>query len=267
MTTYYFDYIEKNEKLLSDIYQRLSEKGLLEIYQNNESKYGAHFTHEEKIKINDEYNIDIRVDNLTILATVNLKDTTSLICWDKWSAIFGKEEPVTDFNFFKEPYFIQVKKSVEQIQNLQTPEEDIVKVMFYQFKHDDTYIQLTVDAEGYSNEYVFAFDFYNEIAEDSSKNPVRNKTVEYNYEFLRQLKDFPNVNDYIEEITDYIFIGKELSQETRDIMYLCSDINKEMIDNFELLKIDINDFSKELKNAYEFQPQKKSFYDKMLRKK
>ena len=72
MTTYYFDYIEKNEKLLSDIYQRLSEKGLLEIYQNNESKYGAHFTHEEKIKINDEYNIDIRVDNLTILATHHL---------------------------------------------------------------------------------------------------------------------------------------------------------------------------------------------------
>lgn len=237
MTDYYYNYIEKNENLLSIIYDFLNKKEIIKKYHESQGRY-SHLGIEENILINKDYKINIQVSNV-IMATISLKENKSIIVWNKWSEPFAEEEPITKFEHFRKPYFIQVMKINKIINN------DTEINFLYQLKHDDTFINAKVKNISYENDYVFALDYYNEFSEDSEKNKERNE-IEYNYNFLRNLKYFPKLNDYIQEIADYILIGKELSQGTKDLMLLYSDINEKMISDFEVLRFNMNDFNYEV---------------------
>lgn len=237
MNKYYKKFIVSNKNFLDEIYEKLKEENIIENLLND-----SFINKIIEIDLKNNYKIKISLRYSTgIIIYVDLKE--HLLMTSYKANIFQKQrdslinirektrERFNDLNTIR----IYKKNTDGNVSSLYELTKDSATMSVFQVNklkkndEEDVYrISLNNDFEIMTN--------------INNKNPERNIK---NYLFLENINKIKSSMINFEEISDYIFIGKRLTEETKDHLSIMLDIDRKIIDDFDTVKTDLYSFSYE----------------------
>lgn len=238
MNKYYKKFIVSNKNFLDEIYEKLKEENLIEDLLND-----SFINKIIEIDLKNDYKIKISIRYSTgIIIYIDLKE--HLLMTSYKADIFQKKrdslinirektrERFNDLNTIR----IYKKNTDGNISSLYELTKDSAAFSVFKLKK----IEKNREEEAYRISLNNNFEIIDNI--NNEKHEENNIT---NYLFLENIKKIePSILNF-EDISDYIFLGKRLKEETKDHLSIMLDINKKIIDDFDTVKTDIYSFNYE----------------------
>lgn len=248
MNKYYEKFIKDNEDIFLLVAKKFSETGSL-----RKMVLGNPQNQRLKLEFEKQYEAMIELNSNRILATVGLKETHATILWvlDKENISYNEINNFDINSFFKKPSEINLSKQESETKIIQLSEDTFFKrTALSRLKIESGNITLGIrytsktEEENYEGTHDFILDS-NLNTQHITKGRRKDPNVENEFLILKKLKEIKENFNYIEDITDYLFLGKKIPNEIEDILPLSIDIDKECLDLHKDYKININDFRNE----------------------
>lgn len=230
MNSYYEMFIKYNNKIMLEIFDSFEKNNILRKINNKD-------TFIEKIDIGNGYYAEMKVEDFHFTVNVNLKNYAIGFYFNDGD-IYSE---IISFEDFKNKYYIKINKK--------KPEDSKTSKTIYFISKDYSAITYSMKDKSFSSvipKTLASFsngDIVDIIKNEQVDNLILNSK---NTSFFTSLRSIPNFKDISEEITDFIFIGKEISKETKDLINLSADITPEMIAGCKELLFNIKDVNEEI---------------------
>lgn len=230
MNKYYENFLKYNNKLMLDLFDSFEKHNILKKikfvpYADNKNKFI------EKIDIGNGYYAEMKVESSDFTINVNLKKHSI-------DFYFNKDNFYSDsitFEEFKSKYYIKINNKKSKI--IYFISKDYSAITFSMKENTlSSVVPKTIASFSKGN-------IVDIIKAEHIDNIVLNSK---NTAFFSSLRMIPNFKDVSEEITDFIFIGKEISKETKDLLNLSTDITPEMIEGSKKLIFNMKDVNEEI---------------------
>lgn len=236
MNKYYDIFLNYNNKLMIDLFDSFEKHNIFKkikfnYYSDNKNIFI------EKVNIGNGYYAEMKVEKFDFTINIKLKNY-------EIDFYFNKGEVYNDnmsFEDFKKKYYIKINKK--------KPENSKASKIIYFISKDYSAITYSMKDKSLSSVLPKTLaSFSNGDIVDIIKNKQVDNLIlnSKNTSFFISLRSIPNFKDISEEITDFIFIGKEISKETKDLINLSSDITPEMIAGCKELLFNIKDVNEEI---------------------
>lgn len=225
-TKYYNQFINNNKGLLNLIENEIKKSGFKNLFFMNKIS-----NERITVDINKRNTITIDISKNNITANIKLEENSIAIYWNK-------EKIKDEKTFFVNPVLIEMWKTEK--------EEKISYIRPKIFlKKEESQIEIRYVSHNtarHENRYRIMFDLNFNIKEtDYSMKRYQDENIEIKFEVLRKIKEMVQ----IEEIADYLLLGKNISKETEEILSLANDINSNLLKLDGILQINTNSFSGE----------------------
>lgn len=230
MNKYYEMFLKYNNKIMLEIFDSFEKNNILRKINNKD-------TFIEKIDIGSGCYAEMKVDGFHFTVNVNLKNYEIDFYFNDGD-IYNE---LISFEDFKNKYYIKINKK--------KPENSKASKIIYFISKDYSAITYSMKDKSFSSVIPKTLaSFSNADIVDIIKNEQVDNLIlnSKNTSFFTSLRSIPNFKDISEEITDFIFIGKEISKETKDLINLSSDITPEMIAGCKELIFNIKDVNEEI---------------------
>lgn len=256
MNKYYEKFIKDNEDIFLLVANKFAETGSL-----RKMMLGHPINQRLKLDFDKKNEAIIELNSNTVLVTIGLKDTHVTILWslDKENISYNELNKFDINSFFKKPSNIIFRNESEIILSNQKKETSIINlneaiifertvVSKLQLDSNNTTLSIRytskTDGKKYEGSHEFTLDS-NLNTEHTTKGRYKDQNVENEFLILTKLKEIKEKFNYIEDITDYLFLGKEIPSEIEDILPLSIDMDKEYLKVHKDYKINIDDFRNE----------------------
>lgn len=250
MNKYYQKFIKDNEDIFLLVAKKFAETGSL-----RKMILGHPINQRLKLDFDKRNEAIIELNSNTILVTIGLKDTHVTILWnlDKENISYNELNKFDINSFFKKPSNIIFRNESEiNLSSIINLNEAIVfeRTVVSKLKLDRNNTTLSIrytsktDGKNYEGSHEFTLDS-NLNTEHTTKGRYKDQNVENEFLILTKLKEIKEKFNYIEDITDYLFLGKEIASEIEDILPLSIDMDKEYLNVHKDYKINIDDFRNE----------------------
>lgn len=243
MNKYYNIFINENEKLINDIEKKSVETGAYRKLKQSDS-----FNQILKLKIGSKNSVILDASGNGIVAIVDLNKNSANIVWkiDRENFDFKEIKELDSFIFFRNPKSITIKNEYIDIK------EDAEEMLFnIKIILDKENIKLYVAYNllyglGINSIGSYEINIKSNFKIESEENKIKhnNNIVWNNILLLKILKKIEHNKFLMESILDYIILGKEIDDETKDLIVLYSDIKKENI-KIDKSLTNINSFTSE----------------------
>lgn len=227
-TKYYNQFINNNKDLLNLIENKIKQSGFKNLFFMNKIS-----NERITVDINKRNTITIDISKNNITANIKLEENSIAIYWNK-------EKIKDEKTFFVNPVLIEMWKTEKETEE----KRSYIKSKIF-LKKEESQIEIRYVSHNttrYENRYRIMFDSNFNIKEtDYSMKSYQDENIEIKFEVLRKIKDMVQ----IEEVADYLLLGKNISKETEEILSLANDINSNLLKIDGILQINTNSFNEE----------------------
>lgn len=250
MKNYYNEFLEKNNELMLDIYNKMVENHLFVVQKGSQNSFGFGLNNNDN---EDEERILVRSTWSEILVRVRLKDLVINLKWSLDNLTKKERNKVYQFEGFSKPESIEIFKTkdldsqVRSVVSLFNNNDNnfILEIDSYQeFKDKDNY------NIRYENIYRVMISKEINVLDGSDNYQNRPKELEVKYQFARQLPNSKLLENNLDLLGKYVCEGENFSESFKDLLLLDSDVNKEDIDALIILMPNINLFSQRIEEIY-----------------
>lgn len=248
MNKYYEKFIKDNEDIFLLVANKFAETGSL-----RKMILGHPINQRLKLDFDKRTEAIIELNSNTVLVTIGLKDTHVTILWnlDKKNISYNEINKFDINSFFKIPSEINLSNQEKETSIIQLNEGCLFeRTAVSKLKLDRNNTTLSIrytsktDGKNYEGSHEFTLDS-NLNTEHTTKGRYKDQNVENEFLILTKLKEIKEKFNYIEDITDYLFLGKEIASEIEDILPLSIDMDKEYLNVHKDYKINIDSFRNE----------------------
>lgn len=250
MKNYYNEFLEKNNELMLDIYNKMVENHLFVVQKGSQNSFGFGLNNSDN---EEEERILVKSTWSEIKIQVRLKELSVNLEWSLDNLTKKERNKIYQFEGFSKPESIEVFKTKEE----NSPVSSLISL----FDDKDNSFLLEIESVGkfkdknnYDTQYnnIFRVMISNEISvwggSDNYQN--RHKELEDQYQFARKMPNSKLLQNNLELIGKYVCEGENFSESFKDLLLLDSDINKEDIDALIILMPNINLFSQRIEEIY-----------------
>lgn len=249
MNKYYEKFIKDNEEIFLLVANKVSTTGSMRQMLN-----GTPINQRLNLDIDRKYHSIIEVNPNRILLTLSLRNTYTTISWqlDKDNMTYQEKMNFNAVDFFKRPIEINLSSQERETKTIQLSEGIIFeRIAVSKLKLESNSTTLSIkyssktEGKRYEGTHQFILDS-NLNTEHVTKGSNKDPNVENEFLILTKLKDIKENFNYIEDITDYLFLGKKIPSEIEDILPLSIDMDKDYLNLHKDYTINIDD----LRNEY-----------------